>query len=171
MTTGTSAAGTTQDAGGSKQTTNGYGSRNDSAAGTPAQKRKTTYGTDVNHNPGTGLNDTASTNRKGERMSMLQSRKSGAYYYCCNESLVIVGIARSREEREWRSDYLRGEVDGGYPYLETDDVHSLTEPGGFCADWTGSGTGDGAWDYEQEDVPFWLYQAIIPAEHRLPQAA
>lgn len=59
---------------------------------------------------------------------MLQSRKSGAYCHCCNESLVLVGIARAREEREWRSDYRRGEVDGGYPYLETANDHKL--PGG-----------------------------------------
>lgn len=101
-------------------------------------------------------------------MSMLQSRKSGAYCYCCNESLVPVGIARAREDREWQRDYRRGEVDGGYPYLETDDVHSLTEPGGLCEDWPYPVFVNLRWDYEQEDAPFWWYQAIIPAEHRLP---
>lgn len=105
------------------------------------------------------------------RMSMLQSRKSGASCHCCNESLVPVGTARAREAREWQQDYHRGEVDSGKGPWLTDDVHSLTEPGGLCTDWPGSNSGDGAWDYDQEHMPFWWYQAIIPAEHRLPQAA
>lgn len=59
-------------------------------------------------------------------------------------------------------------MDGGYPYLETDDVHSLTEPGGLCEDWPHPVFVNLRWDYDQEDVPYWWYQAIIPAEYRLP---
>lgn len=90
---------------------------------------------------------------------------------CCNEQHRHRGAQRGRERDEWRRDYLRGEVDGGYPYLETDDVHSLTEPGGLYEDWPHPVFVNLRWDYEQEDVPYWWYQAIIPAEHRLPQAA
>lgn len=101
-------------------------------------------------------------------LSMMGASRSVGTCRCCSTDFDTRGPSRSRERSEWPRDAHRGEVDGDKSPWLTDDVHALTEPGGFCADWPGSGTGDGAWDYEQEDVPYWWYQAIIPAEYRLP---
>ncbi len=87
---------------------------------------------------------------------------------CCNEQPRHRGSQRARERAEWRRDAHRGEVDGGKDPWPTADVHGLTEPGGLCADWPHPVFVNLRWAYDQETVPFWWYQAIIPAEHRLP---
>lgn len=86
---------------------------------------------------------------------------------CCNEQHRHRGGQRGRERVEWQADYIRGEFDGDQLW-PGEEVHDLKEPGSMCDNWSDHGSGDGAWDYEQEDVPFWWYQAIIPAERRLP---
>ncbi|WP_130841668.1 hypothetical protein [Corynebacterium neomassiliense] len=98
---------------------------------------------------------------------MMGNDLSAAPCYCCNERRRDRGSQKRQERTEWRRDAHRGEVDGGDPW-PTDDVHGLKELGGLCADWPDPVFVNLRWDYDQEDVPFWWYQAIIPPEYRLP---
>lgn len=105
------------------------------------------------------------TSRDASRM--MGNDLTSAPCYCCNERRRPRGAQRQQERDSWQRDVHRGEVDRD-AYFLTDDVHGLTEPGGLCSDWPHPVFVNLRWDYDQEDTPFWWYQAIIPAEHRLP---